>query len=166
MVGHQHLGAAVIVEPSSQLTDRTCGSEQGVRRDGAQTADEFRLQKVQLPLEVAPAVGHFFRQRGTIVGRAAFEHVQDVHILSLPRAGFDDLVQELPGATNKRLALAIFIFSRRFAQEAQTRLQLADAEHSLGPLGRQFGAPRTMRHIVPKHIQGRDALGSQERRWA
>ena len=80
MVGHDDLAVAIGVKFAPQLAHGPHGSQQGLSRDGAQAADELGLEKFQLTLEERPAISHFVGQRGTIAGRAALEHVQDVHV--------------------------------------------------------------------------------------
>ncbi len=71
----------------------------------------------------------FFGQRCAIAGRATFKNVQDIHVAALNVAGLDDLVEQLACRAHEGFALLIFISAGRFAHEAQTRMQVADAEH-------------------------------------
>ncbi len=58
-------------------------------------------------------------------GGRHFKMLQIYTSLALHAAGGDDLVEQLPGRADERLALLVFLFARRFADEAQVRIERA-----------------------------------------
>jgi hypothetical protein len=91
-------------------------------------ADEFGLDQFQLPVEEAAAVGCFLRQRIAIAGRAAFEHVADVHVRALHAAGLDDFVEQLAGPAHERFAQTVFVGPRRLAEKAEPGVWIPHAK--------------------------------------
>ena len=108
------------------------------------------------------------RQRIAISGRPALEHVQDVNVLALQPARFNDLVEQLPAAADERLAQSIFVGTGRFAQKAQPRFRVADAEHGLRSRARQLVATRAAGDFLLQYFQRQSAgaaLGVASRRF-
>ena len=103
----------------------------------AQGDKDARLDDDDLLAQVRKAPLHFQRGGWTVSRRAfwhvgaAFEDVGDVDIVAGQSHGVDDFGKEFPGASDKWLALLIFVRSRRFADEHQLRIWVADTENSL-----------------------------------
>jgi hypothetical protein len=132
------LGVAKAMEASSQLTDGDRGIEQVLGGHGAEAADKFWLNDRQLPLEEIATVGGFRGGWIPITGRTALQDVENVHILAPQRAGFDDLVEQLTGAADKRFALPVFIRARGLAQEHEPGQRIPHAKYRLRTGGSQF----------------------------
>ena len=71
--------------------------------------------------------------RVAVPGRAALDHVRDVDVLAGHADPAEQLVEELPGLADERVALLVLVEARRLADEHQVRLRVADAEDDLGP---------------------------------
>src|SRR6185503_822767 len=121
MISTHDLHAAKRMNFAAQLADRYGCSQKILGRHGAEAANEFRADEVELIFQVAAAIRKFVRQRISIPGRPAFKHVQDVNVLPLQPAGFNDLREQLSAATNERDASLVFIGARSLAQETQPR---------------------------------------------
>ena len=121
----------------------------------------------QLAVQESAAIGDFVGQGRAIARRAAFEHVEDVHVAARERAGLDDLGQQLSGPAHERLALPVFVGAGRLAQKAQPRLGIAHAEHRLSARGCQFVARAAGSHLLANHFEriagNRRRLGRQTR---
>ena len=65
----------------------------------------------------------FVRLGVAIARRPALDHVRDVHIRPRQADRFDDLGEQLPRASDERLALDVFIRARRLADEHEPRLR-------------------------------------------
>jgi hypothetical protein len=70
---------------------------------------------------------------GRLAGRVgpAFQNVRDVNIAALQAHGLDNFREQLPGSAHERLALPVFVRARRFADEHELRVNVADAEHDV-----------------------------------
>jgi hypothetical protein len=69
------------------------------------------------------ARGHFVRFRTAVSRRSASHYVADVDLGTLATNCREHLLQKLTGASNKRLAAKIFLFTRSFSNERQLRLR-------------------------------------------
>ena len=65
--------------------------------------------------------------------RAAFEDVYDINIVPREAHCLDDFCKELAGASDKRLALEVFIGTGSLADEHQVRVGISDAEDDRAP---------------------------------
>ncbi len=93
MICADHLNTAVLVELTAQATDRHVGRQKILRRDRPETTDVLGTDDLKLPIEVAAAVLGLVGQGIAIAGWAAFERVEDVNVLALQRARFNNFVQ-------------------------------------------------------------------------
>ena len=91
------------------------------RGDRSQAANDFWTDDFDLSLEIATAIGDFVGQWIAIIGRPAFQHVENVNLLTLELAGGNHLVEQLSAAADERFALPVFIGPRRLAEEADAR---------------------------------------------
>src|SRR6266480_4473604 len=101
MVGAQHRDAAVVEESTAQLADAQRSVQQILRGASAQGTDEPGPHEVNLLFEVAAAVGRLVWKRRAISGRAAFQDVTDVDILTSHAAGHDYAVEQLTSLPNE-----------------------------------------------------------------
>src|SRR5207342_3949349 len=103
----------------------------------AECPDELRLDQLDLAEQVALAgldlVGHGV----AVSGRAALDHVRDVYVLAGHADPTEELVEELPGLADERVALLVFVEAGRLADEHQLGFGVPHAEDDLGaPLGK------------------------------
>lgn len=93
MIGDQHLSTAIGVKAAAELADGHGGVEQGVSGRCSQAADELGLQNFQLAFEIGTTVFRFDSRRHSITRRAAFEHIQNVKVLSTQSHRGDDFIE-------------------------------------------------------------------------
>jgi len=127
------------VKSAAQLSQWLRRSKQRLGSHGTQATDEFGLNDLQLPFEKFATIRDLVGRRSPIAGWSALQGVQNVDLLAPQRAGFNDLIQQLPRRAHEGLTLAILIGSGRFAHEAQTRFRVSNAEHRLGAGRCQLG---------------------------
>ena len=81
---------------------------------------------------------HLLRRWRTVAGTAtrhvgpAFQNIRDVNFRAREPHRLDNFRQQLSRASHERLAARIFIRPRRFADEHQFRVRIADTENGLG----------------------------------
>ena len=101
-------------------------------------AIDARLDQLDLPEEVRLArldlVGHGV----TVPGRAALDHVRDVDVCALEPDAREQLVEELAGLADERVALLVLVEAGRLADEHQVGVRVTDAEDDLRAA---FGKP-------------------------
>jgi hypothetical protein len=91
--------------------------------------------------------------------RPAAQDVADVDVLAAQAAAGDDAVQHLPGRSDERLALPIFVGPGGLADEENLSPDRTDAEYSLGPRRRKLRAASTLADQVGKHCQFVQPMG-------
>src|SRR5437879_13924243 len=96
-------------------------------------------------------MGGFIRQRQPVSRWPALENIADLDFFALQAARRDNAIQKLARRADKRLALSIFVRSRRLADKADFRVQLADAKDRLRPRARQLRAACTFRDSFRKN---------------
>ena len=129
MIGHAERNAVITVPFAAHPPGGFRCLEQCLRRDASQRANHLGPNGLQLPNQIGFALTHFFRIRVAVFRRAAFQHIADEYLLAPHlHALDDDIRQQLSCPAYERFALAIFIGSRRFANEHQFRLRIAYAE--------------------------------------
>ncbi len=87
--------------------------------------------EIDLAVEERLAGRDLVRLRIPVLRRPALDDVGDVDVRALELNGLDDLREQLPGASDERLAEAVLVGARRLAHEHQFRLRIADAEDDL-----------------------------------
>ena len=95
-------------------------------------ADELRLDQLHLPEQMALAGLDLVRHGVAVSGRAALDHVCDVHVLAGHADPPEQLVEELPGLADERVALLVLVEAGRLADEHQLGLRAPHAEDDLG----------------------------------
>src|SRR5262245_4342208 len=125
------LRAAVVVYAAAQARNGIERPQQRLRTELPQRYDYLGLDDVDLLEQERFARIDFVGLRIAISGRAALDHVRDVHIVARQTDGFDDLREQLPGPSDERNALHVFVRARRLADEHQIRLRVPDAEDDL-----------------------------------
>jgi hypothetical protein len=123
-----------IVDATAKLADRSFNAQEILGGHGAKTTDEFRLDDLELTIEVLAAIGRLDGQRVPIAGRTATKDVEDIDVLALNFHPFDnDVGQQLAGPADERLAKAVFIGAGRLAAKNQSCIGISNAENRLGP---------------------------------
>ena len=133
MIGHddrQTLGFEP-VRLSPQPSYRRVGLEQLLGRNTAYGKDQLRPDQRDLPIEVWPACGSLIRRRVPVVRRPAFQDIGNENVLPGKPQGQQHLVQKLACPPDERLAAAIFLGARRFANDHQFRFAIAHPEDGL-----------------------------------
>ena len=153
MIGADDPHTVTLEELFPQPADRFGRVEQGLGRHGSQAADELGPHDRQLPLEMLAAIGHLVGRWGAVARGTAAEDVADIDVLAAEMAGFDDLVEQLAGPTDKGLAQAIFVGTGGLAKKAEPGVGIADAEDGLRSRGGQLGTKRASGHLGPQNIE-------------
>jgi hypothetical protein len=117
MIRGDDLDVTKAMKASPQLTDGHRGAEQVLGGHRTEAADELRLNDFQLLEQEATAVRGLCWLGIPIAWRAAFQDVQNINVLTPQRASFDDLVEQLPSAADKRFSLPIFVRSGGLTQK-------------------------------------------------
>src|SRR5258706_369497 len=134
MIGDDELRALITIRAPAQTPDGALHPDQQLGGELAEAADDPRLQRFELSLEIRRARFHFVRKWIAILGRTALEHVADVHRLARePDAGnqlrlvhrLNDPGKQLTRATHERKPLTIFFRTRRLANEHDAALRRA-----------------------------------------
>src|SRR5207244_10878993 len=86
-------------------------------RSASQRHDNQRFQSGDLPLEIIAAGVNLHWQWITILRWTALYHVSDKNVRALQANAFEQLFQELPGGTDKRASLSIFMESGAFTDK-------------------------------------------------
>ncbi len=111
--------------------DLAAGQQLG--REVAERADDPRLDQPHLLEQVGLAGLDLGRLRVAVAGRPRLQHVGDEDLLAREADLLQQLVQQLPGATDERQPLAVLFGARRLTDEHQVGGGVAGAEHGLGP---------------------------------
>ncbi len=98
-----------------------------------ETEDHFRLDQLNLLLQIRNALFDFIRLRLAVVRWATLQDVADVDILTFETDRFENLVQQLSRPPNERLTLRIFIGAGGLTHKHQRGVWIADAKHELRP---------------------------------
>src|SRR5439155_25933712 len=93
------------------------------------------------------------RQRQAVALGTAAENVAGIDLLALHATGNDDTVEKLAGRAYKRLSLGVLVGARRFADEADFRLDLADTKDGLRSGRGQLRATRALRYPFGENLQ-------------
>src|SRR6266404_3579984 len=94
---------------------------------GTENDDHLRADDGNLAQQKRFADDRFIRIRHSISRRPAAIDIADKNIASFETDRTDNVRQELSGAAYKRLAEAVFVSPRSFANEHQIRIEIADA---------------------------------------
>ena len=127
-------------------------AEQPRHRRRAEGDQRAGLDDVDLLAQVGQARCHFRRLGLAVAGLArrhvgaAFEDVADVHVVAGEAHRADDFGEQLSGFADERLALQILVLARRFADEHQLGLGIADAEDDLRARLHEMRAERAGQH--------------------
>jgi hypothetical protein len=108
-----------------------------------------------LAQQVFPAVGALVFRRKPVSRRAAFEDVANVDFFTLEARRGNDLIEQLAGFADEGLALLVFVGARRFADEQNAGLGIADAEDRLRACRGQLAATGATLDFVSQNGQSR-----------
>ncbi len=128
MVGDRQTRAAEIEPASAQPGHGLVQAEQAARRHRAQRDNRLRLDHGDLAQQERRAGFDLLALRRAVSRRAALHDVRDIHLLALQAHGLDHLVEQLPGASDERTPLLVFVRARAFADEHQLGVGIAFAE--------------------------------------
>ena len=131
MIGDRELGAAEVVPASAKLRHRRRSRPAESWRPPRPARHNLRLNDFDLPHQKGRAGFALVAFRRAIARRTALNDVRDVDLFAAQAHGLDHVVEQLPGAAHERLALLIFVRARRFADEHQVGLRIADSENNL-----------------------------------
>ena len=134
MIGDDHRTVpGDTMQLAAQFTDGRVGLQQGLCSDAPDAQDQLRVHQLDLAEQVRDAGAHFLRLRIAVVRRPRLEDVRDEHLLALQADRLEHRVEQLPGAADERLALAVLVGAGRLADHHPLRVAVADAEHALRP---------------------------------
>ncbi len=118
---------------TTQAADRLFGPEQIVCRDPPDRKDQARLDQRDLAVQKRLTGGGLLGVRVAVARWPALDDVGDVDLIAPEPDRLEHGVEQLPGAPDERLSLAILVGARRLADHHQARLPVADAKNGLGP---------------------------------
>ena len=111
-----------------------------LRGEVAERGDQLRLDELDLLEEVALARLDLVGLRVAVPRRAALDHVGDVDVLAREADSGEELVEELPGLADERIALLVLVEAGRLAHEHEVGGGIAHAEDDLRPPRRELAA--------------------------
>lgn len=128
VIGDHERDALIGMHRRAQGRQGSVCPQQGLRCDSSERQNYFRLQQRQLPVQIWFALLDFGGERVPIAGRAAFENVADKNILALELHGFENLVQQLPSATDEGFSLSVFFRTWGLTDENDIGSGISDTE--------------------------------------
>lgn len=145
---------------AAQFADRRVDLEQGLRRDAPDAQDQCWIHQLDLSIQIRDAGPHFFGFRIAVAGRSRFQNVRDEHLFPRKPNGLEHGIEQLAGAPDERLALAVFIRTGRFPDDHPAGSAVTHPEHTIGAGGVQW-AFRARAHCGCKRfpIERRNARG-------
>src|SRR6202034_1198886 len=153
---------AEVVHPPAQPCERGIGREQVLRRDAPDREDQPRLQQRDLAQQVRQAGGDLLRLRVAVAGLPALEHVGNVDVAAAVEAdGGQHFVEQLTGDAHERLAGAVLLGPRGFADYQPVGALRPDTEHALRTRRMQRAAS-TAHDLVPQPVPARRQLRGRE----
>jgi len=99
----------------TERAERLLGVEQRLRGGAAHRENHFRLHDLDLAIQERQACRDLVVLRQAVLGRPAFDHVADEHLLARQLDGFEDLGQQLARSTHERTASLVFGAARPFS---------------------------------------------------
>ena len=123
---------------AAQLRDPLLGLEQQLGREVSERDDHARLDQLELAVEPGRARLDLVGLRVAVARRPALHDVGDVHVGAGQADALDELGEQLARPADERLALQVLLLARAFAHEHQLGVGAPDAEHDLGPAGREL----------------------------
>ncbi len=91
-------------------------------REAPERHNHQRIQRSDLPFEKLTACSNFVRLGIAIIRRSMFDDIGDEYIAPAQPGKREQLFEELPGSSYKWATLAIFIETRRLANEHHFRI--------------------------------------------
>src|SRR6266850_7802664 len=126
--------AVITVPVAAHLGNRNLALKQRLHGELAESDDDLGTNEIDLFSEKRLAGGDFIRFRIAIFRWPAFDDVRDVNVVALePHTFGDDVGQKLAGASDKGLALKIFVAPRSLADKHQLSVGIAHAKNQVGP---------------------------------
>ena len=121
--------------------------------DRPHAADKLGPYQLQLTIQEWSAMASLLGGWIPVTRRTAFEHIENINLVTFHLAGREDSIEQLPRAAYERLALSVFVGSRRFAQDAQSSPGIAHAKDRLSSGLGQFLTPRALDHFRAQHLE-------------
>lgn len=125
----QQPGAIVLMESPPESGDGRRGFKQRLGRKRAEGADEVRLDSRKLALQEGQAGLDLIGFWVPVARRAALDDIADVNLVAAQFDGFDNACEQLPGGSDKRPSLPVFLKARAFADKDQLGLGIALSEY-------------------------------------
>jgi hypothetical protein len=120
------------IEPLAAEAGNALGClQQRLGRAASEAANHFRANHINLPKKKWRASCDFIFLRQAVLGRAAFHHVANVHVLTAQAHGFDHLGEQFSRAADEGLAFDIFIAAGALADENQLGFHAAHSEYDI-----------------------------------
>ena len=147
-------GPAAPREPlAADPADRDLLAEDVPGRPVPERDDDGGVDERDPLVEPGPARLELVGERVAVARRPAHHDVVDVDVLACDADLGEQLVQQLAGGADERLALLVLVEPGRLPDEHQIRVRIADAVHDLGPpLGET--APRAGRRVERRLLEG------------
>src|SRR5262245_22242579 len=129
------------MDAPAEPADRLFRPEQALRRDAADTENRLRRDEFDLPAQIRQAARRLLIARIAVVRRPALQDIAYVHIATPESRRAQHRIEQLPGAPDEGLPLAVFLGARRLADHHEPRRAVADAEYRLRPRLAQAAEP-------------------------
>ena len=127
---------------SPDLGDRGVNFEEGIVSMASPGAYGPWANDIELRKKVLLAARYFVRLGITVVRRTALEDITDKNVAPFHTDPLDELIEQFARPADKRPALVVFFFTRRFTDEHYAGLRAAFAKNDcLSRLGKS--APNT-----------------------
>jgi hypothetical protein len=103
----------------------------------AQGNNELGVHEFDLAFQVLAASSDLLGQGVAVLGRAAFDHICDEHLLAVGANGGQQSLQELPCRADEGPALLVFMITGALPNKHQFGVNRAFSRHCVGPVLRQ-----------------------------
>jgi hypothetical protein len=156
--GHDGYPLPIAKSPSEGCDARFC-VEKRPSCWTPESTDDLGSNDSELPREKRIARGDLVIGRDSVARGMTLHHIGYVHLIPFHANGSDDSSQQLPGLTDKRSSLNIFLVSGRFTHKDKTSLLTSFAKDDRPPCFTQATA-LTVSQFLPDRFQ---VLGKCER---
>jgi hypothetical protein len=135
-VVERHVGdVTALDEAAVDMRDRTLAWHQPLERMAAEDEDDLGLDHRELARQVWRASLRLVWHRVTVLRRPALEHVGDVDVGAAQADARQQGVEQLPGGTDERLPLAVFVEARRLSDDQDVGRTGPNPGNGLGSRG-------------------------------
>src|SRR6266446_5224293 len=151
VIRDDHGDAAEPVDLIAECAEGLFGVEQTLRGRPAHGQNDFRLDQLDLPVEVRQARRDFVVLREPVLRRPAFHDVADEHLVPRQLDRLEDLREQLARSSHKWTARGVFRLPRPFADHHESRVRRTFARDGVG-------APVAQLALVARGDEGGDIL--------